>query len=1439
MKKFTFGTILIVVFLFSANIKMLAQVTPDNWTGDFDIDTYQEATEIHGGSYSCMVVVNSGDQASCDLSSDVAIPVTAGDTYTLSFWAYTSDFVRITGVLDWSGGPSSTYSGIYVGPATGGWSQFTFSDVVPTGATGVNLRLRFYDVSGFTAPETQYVDDVEFESPSGTSLTVTNGGFESWPAASSITSAFAISETAVDVVYGAPVTSTNAGDFSLTGTTTITFSSAVIDGSDDQLVHLSGASANMTGDNILDNISDAANATDFDFYAGIMPISYTNTTNPSGIIDNTHLATYMGIISANDAYNNIWINDAADERNGVMIFDYNFDGLVNVGDEVLLTATRDVYSNLTELATPVLLSINSTGNSPYGPSIIDGSDIDENIAANTDPGEKWEGQLVTIENFTVDSYVDYDYYCSWSDGSTTYYFHVGDNVVYQLSGITMTVGNTYASITGVVDWYNSGPYFRINPRGQSDIVEGTSNTFIAGSFNGWNASDPDYLMTSGANNLLVLTKNLPSGDNEYKVVDNGDWFPADNQHIVLSAPEDITWKYNTDANLVSHTLPVVAGNFLSTLGGNDWDPTELIGQMEDPEGDDVYTLELTIPVAGNYECKVTLNNLWTQNTGTGGNVPFVSDGTNSTVFTYDFPNNTVTVSGPPPVMATITFVIDDSNGQNYDGFYLKGSWDGNGFYDPGWGGGMEHSMFYDDGTNGDVTAGDHIWTCQQQLAVDDGSNTWEWGVNDTDHNWVTGNWQFTLPDDTPQTLSGEIPTEPALIINEIMYNSPGGDEEWVEFYNNTDASIDLENWKLIDSDATHTPIIFPSGYSVAAGGYFTVEVATAGSFPFTPDYDGSGNFALNNTDDIVRLYNNNGILIDIVSYTDSDPWPTEPDGNGPTLSLIDPNTDNSLPQSWAASLQDIGTPGAENFPPIPFVDVTDPDGGEFLQQGESYTITWSYGFWDGDIEIEVVKEGEAPQSIVYNIPLSDGSFTWNVWGNIETGDDYKIIISGINEGDPVGESEDYFSIIEPYNIPNIVITEIMYNPPETGNDSLEFLEFFNNSMDTVDLGGFYMSQGIDYTFPNIEILPDSFLLLAIDSAAMMNTFGVSSRQWIGGALSNGGEAIELTDLYGNVVDYVQYDDYLPWDTLADGWGPSLTLCNPDANNSLAENWTHSVNLAAINEAGDSIWATPGFECQLSLFAGFTADKQVVVVGDSVMYTDLTVGDPTSWSWTFEGGTPETYEGQTPPYIVYDQPGFWNVTLVVSDGINMDSLTTQNYIYSGYKPVADFEADETTVLAGSFTNFTSLSTGDSLTFQWAFEGGTPNTSTEENPQEIYYLVNDWLTYDVTLIVTNPFGSDTLTKEDYIEVIPEGIVEGKLTDQNVNLFPNPTTGEFTISLPHLVDVNITVLDLTGKLIKEKAMNESGRLVLNDIENGIYLVRIMDQKSKSVVIKKLVIN
>jgi hypothetical protein len=111
-----------------------------------------------------------------------------------------------------------------------------------------------------------------------------------------------------------------------------------------------------------------------------------------------------------------------------------------------------------------------------------------------------------------------------------------------------------------------------------------------------------------------------------------------------------------------------------------------------------------------------------------------------------------TISAPP--MAAITFIIDDSQFQELSDCWILGSWDNNGFYDSGWSSGEQ--QMYDDGTNGDGVAGDHLWSLKLDLVVDAGAETWEWGALDgPGGSWLIegANEQFALPDNSPQTLT--------------------------------------------------------------------------------------------------------------------------------------------------------------------------------------------------------------------------------------------------------------------------------------------------------------------------------------------------------------------------------------------------------------------------------------------------------------------------------------------------------------------------------------------------------------------------------------------------------------------------------------------------------------------------------------------------------------
>ncbi|MBX2890405.1 MAG: lamin tail domain-containing protein [Saprospiraceae bacterium] len=156
----------------------------------------------------------------------------------------------------------------------------------------------------------------------------------------------------------------------------------------------------------------------------------------------------------------------------------------------------------------------------------------------------------------------------------------------------------------------------------------------------------------------------------------------------------------------------------------------------------------------------------------------------------------------------------------------------------------------------------------------------------------------------------------------------------------------------------------------------------------------------------------------------------------------------------------------------------------------------------------------------------------------------------------------------------IVITEIMYNPPESGTDSLEFIELYNNSNNPVNMENWSLF-GVNFTFPAITLAPNQYLVTAVNAAALQNQLGVSALQWEGGGLNNNGETIRLLDANANVVDEVTYSSSAPWPTGAAGNGPSIVLCDPNSDNSIATNWQAATTPTGVIINGNQIFANPG------------------------------------------------------------------------------------------------------------------------------------------------------------------------------------------------------------------------------------------------------------------------
>ncbi|MDQ7917907.1 DUF839 domain-containing protein [Mesonia sp. MT50] len=132
------------------------------------------------------------------------------------------------------------------------------------------------------------------------------------------------------------------------------------------------------------------------------------------------------------------------------------------------------------------------------------------------------------------------------------------------------------------------------------------------------------------------------------------------------------------------------------------------------------------------------------------------------------------------------------------------------------------------------------------------------------------------------------------------------------------------------------------------------------------------------------------------------------------------------------------------------------------------------------------------------------------------------------------------------------------------------------------------------------------------------------------------------------------------------------------------------------------------------------------------------------------------------------------------------------------PLSDFVADEVLVEEGDMVTFTDLTNNNPTAWEWTFEGGTPATSTDENPVVTYATEG---VYSVTLKTTNMAGDNEVIKTDYIVVEDDLSVESSLKDI-VSIYPNPTQGNVFVGINDISgqEINIQVFDLLGRKISE---------------------------------------
>ncbi len=266
-------------------------------------------------------------------------------------------------------------------------------------------------------------------------------------------------------------------------------------------------------------------------------------------------------------------------------------------------------------------------------------------------------------------------------------------------------------------------------------------------------------------------------------------------------------------------------------------------------------------------------------------------------------------------------------------------------------------------------------------------------------------------------------SEATLVITELMYHPPAeqNQAEFIELYNPSDAKIDIGGWCVEGIN-----FCFPAGTYVDAGAYL---VLTRDARDFTETYALDANFEyqgkLSNAGEEIRLVDTQQQIVDLVVYSDQSPWPHAPDGNGPSLSLIDPTIDNSQPYAWQ---ENTPTPGKNNPVVAHAIQISNP------------SVTFK-----ADTEVAVKIDNATMATLTYRVNFeepvtitldaADNAFVASV-ANLSPGDLFRYRIEASHETQTVSLPRDsgtgYIGQVVPASIQtNLPILHIFEHDTET------------------------------------------------------------------------------------------------------------------------------------------------------------------------------------------------------------------------------------------------------------------------------------------------------------------------------------------------------------------------------------------------------------------------
>jgi len=338
-------------------------------------------------------------------------------------------------------------------------------------------------------------------------------------------------------------------------------------------------------------------------------------------------------------------------------------------------------------------------------------------------------------------------------------------------------------------------------------------------------------------------------------------------------------------------------------------------------------------------------------------------------------------------------------------------------------------------------------------------------------------------------------------------------------------------------------------------------------------------------------------------------------------------------------------------------------------------------------------------------------------------------------------------------------------------------------------------------------------------------------------------------------------------------------------NSLGEDGDDSnANLGPLDEFG---YCMDNNAAPQDAIANFAADKNSVTPSATVAFSDLSLNQPTSWQWSFPGGTPSSSTEKN-PVVKYNSAGSFNVSLTVKNSTNVNSTKTiTNYIdviynevkycssngyaakewiasvalngltYSsgssgtiGYQNIANsgFTVATNTVCPLKVTpGFSSKSTTEYFTvwidFNHDMDFSDPGEqvltakrikgSASGNITIPATAVSGLTTMRVSMCRTSQPGACDLMStgevEDYIITVSAGKAGSLISDVSVlptlKIYPNPASTSLTLQLGEVYDhASLAIFNTNGQMLYSQSVKDAiSRINVEFLPVGFYMILV----------------